>query len=333
MKSKLIITTLLLCVLNITAFCQFDNFNSFEELNSLATAHYQKNNFDSLIIIDEYARIRFPEHDEGLTYMLSFLYNKTKQDSKVLENWDYGLKKGYFFGINAREYKQFENNPEFNRLIKIDKQIGDSLNHLAHVEFELVLPTAYSKDKMYPVLFVFHGNNRNLQQAKSIWTSPIIQDKFIAVYLQSCIHMSKSAYQWKLNDEKTNKEFEEIYERIITEYPVSKDKVIFSGMSAGGWLAIDYAFKQFVPVNGLVLNCPVIPNISDGSINKFVDENKKIAIITGENDWALTKQKDLINKVDSIEGDSKITINSGIGHQFSKNFSTLLDEYLNSFIE
>lgn len=333
MKSKYFITSLLLCVINITAYSQFDNFNSFEELNSLAIEYYQKNNFDSLIIIDEYARIRFPEHDEGLTYMLSFLYNKTKQDSKVLENWDYGLKKRYFFGINAREYKQFENNPEFSKLVKIDKQIGDSLNHLAHVEFEIVLPTDYSTDKVYPVLFVFHGNNRNLQQAKSIWTSAVIQDKFIAVYLQSCIHMSKSAYQWKLNDEKTNKEFEEIYERIVKEYPVSKDNVIFSGMSAGGRLAIDYVFKQFVAVNGLVLNCPVIPNIPDSSLNKFVDENKKIAIITGENDWALIKQKDLINKVDSTEGNSKITVNPGIGHQFSKDFSTLLDEYLNWILE
>lgn len=217
--------------------------------------------------------------------------------------------------------------------MKLDKQIGDSLNNLAHVEFEIVLPTDYSKDKMHPVLFVFHGNNRNLQQAKSIWTSKVLHDKFITVYMQSCIHMSTSAYQWKLNDEKTNTEFKEIYERIIKEYPVNKSKVISSAMSMGGSIAIDYTFNQFVPVNGLVLNCPVIPNISDSTIHKFVDENKKIALITGENDWAFIKQKSLISKVDSLEGNSKITVNTGLGHQFAKDFSTQLDEYLNWIVE
>jgi len=145
--------------------------------------------------------------------------------------------------------------------------------------------------------------------------------------------MSKSAYQWKLDDEKTNKEFKEIYEQLIKQYPVNKSKVIFLAMSMGGSIAIDYAFNQFVPVSGLVLNCPVIPNISDSSINTFVDKNKKIAIITGEKDWALRSQKSLIYKVDSLEGNSKITVNEGLGHRFADGFSNLLDGYLNWILE
>lgn len=196
------------------------------------------------------------------------------------------------------------------------------------MEYEVVLPTNYSINEKYPILFVFHGNNWNLKISKNVWASKIVKDKFITVYLQSYIYMSKYCYQWKLNDEKTNKEFKEIFEQIIKKYSVNKDKVVFTGMSAGGMLAIDYAFNQFVAVNGLVLNCPVVPNVSDSSISKFVDENKKIAIITGENDWGLNNQKDLINKVDKIGGNNKITINAGIGHEVAKDFSTLLDKYL-----
>ena len=333
MKSRLIITFFMLCVLNIIAFGQLAKYNSFEELDSLAHNCFYENNLDSSIIVLEYARSKFPEHDEKATFILSFLYTKTKQDAKVLENWNYGLDKRYFFGIDDWQYKHFENNPEFNRLIKIDKQIGDSLSNLAQVEYEVVLPTNYSTDKEYPILFVFHGNNRNLHQAKLVWTSKVMEDKFVTVYLQSYIHMSTTAYQWKLNDERTNKEFKEIYEKMIKKYPVNKNKVIYLGMSAGGRQAVDYAFNNFLPVNGLVLNCPVIPNIGDSSINTFVNEKKKIAIITGENDWALNNQKDLINKIDSIGGNSKITINAGLGHQFAKDFSTILDGYLNWILE
>jgi hypothetical protein len=333
MKLKLIITSFLLCVLNITTFGQIDKYTSFEELKALGFKCFKTNNPDSAFLIIEFARSKFPEHDEDATYILNFLYSQTKQDSKVLKNWDYGLKKRYFFGINDWEYKQFENNPEFKRLLKIDQQIGDSLSNLAHMKYEIVLPANYSPDKVYPILFVFHGNNSTLEVSKKIWASKIIKEKFITVYLQSDIHMSKKAFQWRLNDEKTNKEFKEIFNQIIEKYSVNKDKVVFTGMSMGGNIAIDYAFNNFVPVYGLVLNCPVVPNVSDSLISKFVDENKKIAIITGENDWGLNSQKDLINKVDKIKGNSKITINAGLGHEIAKDFSTYLDVNLNWILE
>jgi hypothetical protein len=333
-KTTSVIAIIIMCVSNTTAFCQIDSFNSYEELDSIAREYFQSNNLDSAIVVRKYARSKFQEHDMDATYILDYLFLITKQDSLSLDNWDYGLKKRYFFGLSLNWNKnRFKDNPEFKRLAKIDKQIGDSLSNLAHVEYEVVLPTNYSPHKEYPLLFVFHGNNRNLLQSKPIWTSDVVKDKFIAVYLQSYIYMSKSAYQWKLDDEKTNKEFKEIYEQIIKQYPVNKSKVIFSAMSMGGSIAIDYAFNQFVPVSGLVLNCPVIPTISDSSINTFVAENKKIAIITGENDWALKKQQDLINKVDSLDGNSKICVNEGLGHQFAKDFSTLLDNYLNWMLE
>ena len=334
MKSELIITSFLLCVLNIASFGQFDKFTSYEELNSLGAKYYYKtNNLDSAILVYEYARIKFPEHDEDATARLNYLYLSSKQDSKVMENWGYGIKKRYFFGLEDSDYNHFRNNPEFIRLAKIDKQIGDSLTNIAHVVYEVVLPTNYSIDKEYPILFVFHGNMWNLEISKKVWASKIVKEKFITVYLQSYIYMGNNSYQWKLNDEKTNKEFKEIYEQIIKKYPVNKSKVIFTAMSMGGSIAIDYVFNKFVPVYGLVLNCPVVPNISDSLISKFVDENKKISIITGENDWGLNNQKDLINKIDKIGGNNKITINGDLGHEVAKNFSTLLDQYLNWILE
>ena len=334
MKSELIITSFMLCVLNIASFGQFDKFTSYEELNSLGAKYYYKtNNLDSAILVYEYARIKFPEHDEDATARLNYLYLSSKQDSKAMENWDYGIKKRYFFGLEDSDYDHFRNNPEFIRLAKIDKQIGDSLTNIAHVVYEVVLPTNYSIDKEYPILFVFHGNMWNLEISKKVWASKIVKEKFITVYLQSYIYMGNNSYQWKLNDEKTNKEFKEIYEQIIKKYPVNKSKVIFTAMSMGGSIAIDYVFNKFVPVYGLVLNCPVVPNISDSLISKFVDENKKISIITGENDWGLNNQKDLINKIDKIGGNNKITINGGLGHEVAKNFSTLLDQYLNWILE
>jgi len=328
MNSKLIITSFLLCVLNIAAFGQLDKFTSYEELDLLSKKYVQTNNLDSAILVIEYARSKFPEYDKVATYLLESLFLSTKQDSSVLKNLDYGLKKRYFFGLERYDYKDFINNPEFIRLARIDWQIEDSLNKLSHMKYEVVLPTNYSVNKKYPLLFVFHGNSRNIQKEKGIWTSNMTKDKFIVVFVQSYIYLTPHDYRWEDNDEKTNKEFKEIYDQIINKYPVAKNKVIFSAMSAGGSIAIAYAFNQFVPVNGLVLNCPVVPDVSDNLIKKFVDGNKKIGIITGENDSELNSQKGLINKVDKIGGNNRITINTGFGHEYANDFSTLLDKYL-----
>jgi hypothetical protein len=333
MKSKLIITTFLLCVLKLAAFGQFDKLTSLKELNSLSAKYCQTKNLDSAILVIEFARSKYPEYDKDATYLLDSLFLITKQDSNVLKNIDYGLKKRYFFGLERWEYRDFVNNPEFIRLAKIDWQIEDSLNTLSHLKYEIVLPKNYSVDKKYPLLFVFHGNNSNIQKEKCIWTSKVMKNKFIVIFVQSYIHLATNDYRWGENDEKTDKEFKEIYEQIVKKYPVAENKIIFSAMSMGGYIAINYVFNQFVPVNGLVLNCPVVPDIADNLIKKFVDENKKIAIITGENDFLLDKQKDLISKVDKIGGNNRMTINTGIGHEYSENFSTLLDKYLNWILE
>lgn len=183
----------MLCVLNIAAFCQLDRFSSFEELDSLSSKYFEKNNLDSAILVIEYARSIFPEHDKDATYILDFFFLRYKQDSMTIENLDYGLRKSYFFGLEIREYNHLRNNPKFNRFAKVDKQIGDSLSKLSHMEYEIVLPANYSTDKKYPIIFVFHGNNWNIYWSKPVWASKIVKEKFITVYTQS-YYLHESLY-------------------------------------------------------------------------------------------------------------------------------------------
>ena len=120
MKLKLIITSFMLFIMNVVVFCQFDSFNSYEELDSIGMEYFRENELDSAILVFDYARSQFSEHDKDATYVLDDLYLETYQDSKSLENWDYGLKKRYFFGLSLNWNKnRFQDNPEFNRLAKI----------------------------------------------------------------------------------------------------------------------------------------------------------------------------------------------------------------------
>jgi hypothetical protein len=100
-------------------------------------------------------------------------------------------------------------------------------------------------------------------------------------------------------------------------------------MSAGSRAIFEFAFGDIVPMNSLITNCPVIPkNISEAEIESFASAGKELAIISGEKDFALEKQKDLINKLDSAGVKSKFIINQDFGHEFSDKFPKQLDDCL-----
>ena len=327
-------TLLILCIFNfsvITAFGQFEKYSSFDEIVSVASDYYKKKNIDSTIVAMEYAFKNFPKEEEQASTILGFFYTKAGNVSKAIEIWESGLEKGYFYGLNDKAWeKDYKDNSDFAKLMEIEK----NRDNASHVEYEVVLPTNFNSKNPYPILFILHGNWRNIEKAKKSWTSQMMNDKYISIFVQAYAHANGANYNWIPDDEKTKNEFKEIYDNVMSAYSIDNEKIIFAGMSAGGKIVLDFAFNEFVPMSGIILNCPVVPDsINDHAIKQFIEKNKRIGIITGEKDWALNNQKELISKIDSLEGLNKFTINKDIGHTFAEDFSVLLDEYLKWIIE
>ena len=325
---------LILCIFNfsvITAFGQFEKYSSFDEIVSVASDYYKKKNIDSTIVAMEYAFKNFPKEEEQASTILGFFYTKAGNVSKAIEIWESGLEKGYFYGLNDKAWeKDYKDNSDFAKLMEIEK----NRDNASHVEYEVVLPTNFNSKNPYPILFILHGNWRNIEKAKKSWTSQMMNDKYISIFVQAYAHANGANYNWIPDDEKTKNEFKEIYDNIMSAYSIDNEKIIFAGMSAGGKIVLDFAFNEFVPMSGIILNCPVVPDsINDHAIKQFIEKNKRIGIITGEKDWALNNQKELISKIDSLEGLNKFTINKDIGHTFAEDFSVLLDAYLKWIIE
>jgi tetratricopeptide (TPR) repeat protein len=310
---------------------QIDENLSYDELQSKVIDYYRKDSIDTAIFYMEYAQNKFPEKDMQSLKTLGKLYTIAGQYSKAITIWKQGFEKGFFYDLNNESYqKYYKDNPDFTKLAKIEKDKIDA----SHILYEVLLPKNYDKNRLYPTLFIFHGNNRNIELSKSVWISEIMKEKFISVFVQSYINMGEDTFQWVPKDEKTNKEFKEIYDNIMSTYSVDTNKIIFSGMSAGGSKVVEYAFNEFVPMSGLVLNCPVIPtDITEEAVKEFVEKNKRIGIITGEKDFALVGQKKLVSDIENLNGKTKMIVNKGLGHVFSEDFSIKLDEYLKWVIE
>ncbi len=333
MIKKMILKGILISI-SISVFGQFENYQSFEQLDSLSQVYFRANKIDSAIFTIEHALENYPEHDKKATFILGFLYVRNGDDLKALNNWYYGQKKGYFYGLNNGMFKQhFVDSEDFKIIADTDRLIGEKLDSLTRIEYEIVRPTDYLENKKYPLIFVFHGNGRNIEKAKQTWTSETMTNDFITVYLQSYIHTSPYDFKWNLGDNKTTNELKQIYNEVIKLQSIDSNKIIFAGMSAGGMIALDYGFKNILSCTDFILNCPVVPDIEDDLINGFVDSKNKIVIITGEKDFALDKQKDLIEKIIRKEGNAEIEIISDMGHQFSDDFSSLLDKHINKLMQ
>lgn len=327
-------TLFFLCILllsGITTIGQIDKNLSFSELRSLTMDYARSAEYDSAIIIMEYAFKNFPEEYQQSTNLLASLYTRVDKKSKAIEIWKTGLEKGYNYHLTHPSFqKYYKDDVEFEKLAEITR-LKLEAHHLMH---EIILPTNYNSKNLYPVLFVFHGNGRNIEKAKKVWTSQIMTDEFISVFVQSPIYINPTDYSWMPNHEKTEREFNEVYDKIMNTYPVNTKQIIFAGMSAGGSKVIEYAFKDFIPMTGLVLNCPTVPaDITEDAIKQFVVEKKKIGIISGENDFALEAQKKLMSDIEKLDGQSKIIINGNLGHEFAEDFASQLDDYLKWIIK
>lgn len=325
MKKILFFFCILLLTM-LTTYGQIADSLSFRELQSLTMDYARSSDYDSAIIIMENAFKKFPEEYQQSTTLLASLYTRIDKKSKAIEIWKAGLEKGYNYHLTHPSFQPYyKDDAEFEKLADITRIKLEAL-HLMH---EVILPTNYNSKNTYPVLFVFHGNGRNIEKAKKVWDSQMMKDEFICVFVQSPIFVNPTDFSWMPNHEKTEKEFKEVYDRIMNTYPVNTKQIVFSGMSAGGKKVLEYAFKDIIPITGIVLNCPTIPaDISEDVLKKIVAEKKKLGIITGENDFALEAQKKLVGDIEELKGQSKILINENLGHEFSEDFLTQLDKYL-----
>lgn len=333
MTLKRLISLIILVFTVCTSFGQFDKYSSFQEMAPLAVKYFQENNLDSAILVSEYAYKKFPEEGEDVIAFLGGLYTRSGQYEKATAIWKAGHEKGYCFGLNNPAYDEYyEENSDFKELAAIEF----SWNEKSHLEHEVVLPTNYDRNRTYPVVFILHGNSSNIKWAKESWKSTVMSNEYISIFVQSYAfsNKNKAEYKWEFDDEKTLKELTNIYDNIMESFPVDKNNIVFSGMSAGGYLVLQLAFEELIPMTGLIVNCPVVPNnIEDKAIVQFVEKNKRIGIITGENDFAINDQKNLIGNINKHGGQKKITINKNMGHEYAEDFPNLLDEYLKWIIE
>ena len=204
-------------------------------------------------------------------------------------------------------------------------------------KYDVVLPSDYTNSQSYPLFIVFHGGNGNKKDMQTWWTSDRLSKEFIVAYFEATtLDNRPNRWGWRnLPKERVN--IKQYYTQIINSYSINTNQVYVGGFSLGGKMSIDLALNQIIPVKGLIsLNHGggTTKYFTSENIEKAASTNMKVVLLSGERDYRYQKETLKIKKqFETFKLQHQFIEIKGLGHASPKNFSKMLDTYIDYLIK
>lgn len=261
---------------------------------------------------------------------LSFHYASLKQYDNCFEILKHGQEEGLFYYTRTSDnvfppyLKELEKLDGYDSFIAKNEELKDAANQHKRFEFMVQLPTDYSNDKTYPLMLILHGGIGSIPGLQHNYLSEKLKNDFIVVYTQGDIYVG--SYSRAYSRENWNAQIKNVYQQIISEYPVDTHQIILAGPSAGAYRSLLVGLNNSIPAKGLLLSFAVFPRESDSTLFiKAAERGLKVALLCGENDWAIQQQKKLGYYLDKYRIRNRFVVFPEEGHGFPENWPYYLD--------
>ena len=261
---------------------------------------------------------------------LSFHYAGLKQYDKCLEILKLGQEEGLYYYTRTGDrafppyLKELEKLDGYEALMAKNKELMDAANQQKTYEYMVQLPTDYDENKSYPLMMIMHGGIGNIPSMQQHYLSEKLQKDFIVAYTQGDIFRGSFSKAYK--HENWEASLENIYLQTISKYAVDTTQVILAGPSAGGYRSLLLGLNNNIPAKGLLLSFAVYPRDLDSTLfMKAAEDGLKVALLCGENDWAIQQQKKLGYLLDQYGIRNRFVVFPEIGHGFPENWPYYLD--------
>jgi len=279
----------------------------------------------------EKARQEYPDREFEIDQDLALCHAQLGEYEKSMEIWKKGHAKGLFYGlIPVFDWlNPFHELPQFQSLVDRDRDLRDDATRVAKMRYQTILPAGYGGARKYPLFIVLHAGADSIEGAKRYWKSRVLSRDYVVAFLQSFRHVGSRTYTWQAQDPEARVGIRTLYNEIRQEVPVDTGRVLIGGMSAGGMMSLDVVFQNVIPVSGFVVICPVVPADFEADM---ADEIRKRGVggvvITGEKDWGLSSQKEMIDAFAKAGVRHRLTVIPGMGHEIPDDFGDRLDAAL-----
>jgi len=271
-------------------------------------------------------------------WKLSFLYAGLEQYDSCFEILKKGQDEGlfYYLGTAEREYP-----PYLKEIKKLDgyeafrvknEELKEAANGTKTTEFMVQLPYNYDQNKSYPLLLIMHGGIGSIPNLRYNYLSEKLSAEYIVVYTHGGIFLGSNSRAY--DRENWQDDIKNIYQQITLDYAVDTSKVILAGPSAGGYRSISLGLNNIIPAKGLLLSFAVNPSVWDSTLYiKSAERGLKVALLCGENDWAIQMQKKLGYWFDKYGIKNRFVVFPEEGHGFPENWTYYLDTSLDFILK
>lgn len=269
---------------------------------------------------------------------MSFHYASLKQYDKCFEILKKGQDEGlfYYLGSAQREWppylKELKKIEEYESFSIKNEELKEVANQTKMTEFMVQLPNNYDQNKHYPLMLIMHGGIGSIPDLQYNYQSEKLQTEFIVAYTHGGVFYGSNSRVY--GRESWKNDIKNIYQKITSIYSADTTKVILGGPSAGGYRSIALGLNNEIPAKGLLLSFAVNPSVWDSTLYiKSAERGLKIALLCGENDWAIKTQKKLGYWFDKYGIKNRFVVFPEEGHGFPANWSYYLDTSLDFILK
>jgi len=266
-------------------------------------------------------------------WKLSFHYASLGQYDSCFEILKKGQDEGlfYYLGTAEREFppylKELKKLEEYESFRVKNEELKEAANKTKTTEFMVQLPNNYDQNTNYPLILIMHGGIGCITNLQYSYLSEKLQTEFIVVYTHGGIYFGSSSRVY--DRENWQNDIKNIYQQITSNYSIDTTKVILAGPSAGGYRSLVLGLNNEIPAKGLLLSFAVNPRVWDSTLYiKSAERGLKVALLCGEDDWAIQQQKKLGYWLDKYGIKNRFVVFPEEGHGFPENWSYYLDTSL-----
>jgi hypothetical protein len=261
---------------------------------------------------------------------LSFHYASLNQYDSCFEILKLGQDEGLFYYTRTGDrlfppyLKELEKLDGYEIFMAKNNELKEVANQHKTYEFMVQLPTNYNENETYPLMFIMHGGIGNIPNSQYKYLSEKLQNDFIVAYTQGDVFAGSFSRAYDF--ENWEAPIVKIYQQVISKYPVDTTQIILAGPSAGGYRSLVLGLNNSIPAKGLLLSFAVYPRDSDSTLFiNAAERGLKVALLCGENDWAIQQQKKLGYLLDKYGIKNRFVVFPETGHGFPENWPYYLD--------
>lgn len=264
-----------------------NSYTSFRRFRSEVIKNYQSGDYTTALNLINLKADFFPEEQAQILFWKVFLLALSEKTEMALAALRQAVDSGYWYTPQSLQedpdLASLQNNPEFKRLAAICAERFHEVSQNTHPGRMLALPVQGAPDP-YPLLVTLHGRNTNAANTLPYWQSLCAQGWMVAA-LQSSQVIGMNSYCWD-DRAKAIQEVQAGLMELLHGYPLDPDRVILSGFSQGGGLAIWMALQQLILCRGFIVVAPFLPEAETMTDNPTQSTASSLRgyLLTGELD-------------------------------------------------